>query len=124
MPDAPLSYAAESGREPGTTIVRLAGPLTLSNMFAFQSYLRSLDAPVLLFDMSGVNYMDSAGLGLLTNGHVSAKNAGRRFVLCGVNERVLALIEMTKLDSILNLSPSVEAAENAHEFWQQKNSSS
>jgi len=81
MQDAPLSYTAGEGRQAGTTLVKLVGPLTLSNMFAFQTFLRSLDAPVLIFDMSEVGYIDSAGLGLLMNAYVSAENKQHRLLL-------------------------------------------
>jgi anti-sigma B factor antagonist len=63
--------------------------------------------------MSEVPYMDSAGLGLLTNYFVAAEDEHRRFLLACVNERVLSLLEMTKVDQVLKMYPSVEAAENA-----------
>jgi anti-anti-sigma factor len=111
MRDAPLSYTTENGSREGTTIVKLVGPLTLFNMFAIQSELRTMNPPLLIVDFAEVPYMDSAGLGLLMNGHVSAENSGRKFVLANVNERVGALFSMTKVDSILAVFPSIEAAE-------------
>lgn len=113
MRDAPLSYAVESGKQEGTTILRIVGPLTLSNMFALQQDLRGLNAPVLILDMSEVTYMDSAGLGLLMNAYASAENHKRRFLLAGVNARVTTLLQMTKLDGILTIFPSVAAAEES-----------
>jgi len=47
------------------------------------------------------------------NGYVSAQNNHREFLLTGVNERVQALLEMTKVDRILRIYPSVESAEAA-----------
>jgi anti-sigma B factor antagonist len=61
-------------------------------------------------DLSGVPYMDSAGLGVIMNYYVSVQNNGRRFYVSGVNERVMSLLEMTKVDSVLHLCASVEAA--------------
>jgi anti-sigma B factor antagonist len=58
-----------------------------------------------------VPYMDSAGLGLIMNSHVSAQDNSRRFLLAGVNERVMALCEMTKVSKVLTCFPSVESAE-------------
>jgi anti-sigma B factor antagonist len=113
MHDAPLSYALVSGKQPGTSILKLVGPLTLYNIFAFQDYLRSVDSAVLILDMTGVSYMDSAGLGLLMNGYVSAQHNGRKFILAGVNDRVNALLQMTRLDQVLSIYPSAEAAETA-----------
>jgi len=43
---------------------------------------------------------------------VSAQGAGRKLLLVGVNDRVRALVEMTKVDSVLRLCDSVEAAQS------------
>ena len=111
MPDAALSYTTSEGSEPGTTILKLSGPLTLGNIFSFQQEFRRLDAPVLIIDLADVNYMDSAGLGLLMNAYVSAQSHGRKLLVAEVNSRVAALLEMTKCDAILKCYPSVSAAE-------------
>ena len=113
MHQAPLSYTAATGGRAGTTILKLVGPLTLTNMLSFQHELRAMDSPVLIVDMSGVTYMDSAGLGLLMNGYVSAQNHNRKFLLAGVNDRVFALLQMTKVDSVLPVFPSARAAEDS-----------
>ena len=94
----------------GTTILTLTGPLTLSNLFAFQDELRRLESPVLILDLEHMSYMDSAGLGLLMNGYVSATNQGRQFVLACVSERVGALLELTKVNHVLKIFPSMKAA--------------
>ena len=111
MHEARLSYASAPGRRPGTTVLKLDGPLTLTNLFVLQNDLRAMDSPVLIVDMSSVTYMDSAGLGLLMSGYVSAQNRQGKFLLAGVNDRVSTLLHMTKVDTILPIFPSVEAAE-------------
>jgi anti-anti-sigma factor len=111
MPEQELSYSIASGAKEDTVILHLTGPFTLTNMFQLQSELRSLKPARLIMDIAGVPYMDSAGLGVIMNYYVSAQNNGRRFYVCGMNERVRALLEMTKVDSVLHLRDSVEAAE-------------
>ncbi len=113
MSDTPLTFSSTNGGKDGTVILKLVGPLTLSNMFSFQGQFRAMKPECLILDMTGVPYMDSAGLGLLTNYFVAAQDDHRKFLLAGVSERILALLEMTKVDQILKLYPSVEAAENA-----------
>ena len=113
MSDKTLTYSTTSGAKEGTVVLKLVGPLTLSNMFAFQGQFRSMKPACLILDMSEVPYMDSAGLGLLTNYFVSAQDDNRKFLLASVNERIMSLLEMTKVDQILQMFPSVEAAENA-----------
>ena len=113
MSDSALTYSYGKGSKEGTVVLKLAGPLTLTNMFAFQAEFRATKPPCLIIDMVDVPYMDSAGLGLLTNYFVAAQDDGRQLLLASVNERIMALLEMTRVDQILKMYPSVQAAESA-----------
>ena len=111
MRDEPMSYSFTPGKSEGTTVLKLVGPLTITTMFGFQNELRANTSQVLIVDMSEVPYMDSAGLGLIMNSHVAAQDHSRRFMLAGVNERVMALCDMTKVSKVLTCFPSVDSAE-------------
>ena len=113
MLDRELTYAVADGAHADTLVLTLTGPLTLSNMFKFQDDLRAMKPACLILDMTGVPYIDSAGLGVLMNSYVAADGDKRKFLLSGVNDRVRALLEMTKVDQILKIYSSVEAAEVA-----------
>ena len=52
-------------------------------------------------DMSGVDYVDSAGLGSLLGTFISAKRDGCHLELINVNRRVRDLLDLTKLAPIL-----------------------
>jgi anti-anti-sigma factor len=109
--DGPMSYSRCNGTREGVVIMTLDGPLTLRNIFAFQKDL-AIDPPqVLIFDLSKVEYMDSAGIGVLINYYVAAQKHGRRMTLVGANKRLDALLEMTKVKELLKNHPTVEAAE-------------
>ena len=111
MRDEPLTYGFETRDDAGLVVLTLSGPLTLTNMFELQNELRQISAQSLIVDMSGVPYMDSAGLGLLMNAYVSAQRQGRAFALAGVNARVVSLLEMTRVHLVLQSFASVAAAE-------------
>ena len=111
MRDDPLSFSDGPGEREGTNIVRLHGPLTLGNLFEFQTALRAMKDPVLILDLLELTYMDSAGVGLLVNSYVSAQNEGRKFALAGVSDRVYALLEVTRVDRVLQIFPTAEKAE-------------
>ena len=113
MRDDALTFENVPGGREGTVVLRLNGPLTLGNMFQFQAELRSLQPATLILDLSGTPYMDSAGLGVLMNAYVSAKNHNRKFGLAAVNDRVLTLLELTRVHTVLRVFPTVEAAEAA-----------
>ena len=110
MSSESLTYELLEGASPSEHVYRLNGPMVLGNMFAFQEVLRSASATTTVLDLSGVPYMDSAGLGILTNSYVSHQKNGRKLLLVGVNERVQTLFEVTKLDQLFAVFPTVEAA--------------
>jgi anti-anti-sigma factor len=111
MLEQPLTYSFTPGKNDGTTILKLVGPLTLSTMFGFQNEFRAKTPQVMIVDLSESPYMDSAGLGLLMNYYVSAESHGRKLLLAGANERITAVMQMTKVDKILKNFPTVDAAE-------------
>jgi anti-anti-sigma factor len=111
MRDAPLAVIAKNGLHEGTTILVLQGPLTLQNSFDFQRDLAEQKPPVLILDLTESPYMDSAGLGLLMNYYVSAEKNGRKLLLAGTNQRIQALLEMTRVHLILKNYATVADAE-------------
>lgn len=111
--DAPLAIERRDGKAPGTRILHLSGPLTLSNLFDFQAELRSGEPPrTAILDLSAVPYMDSSGMGAIINYHVHCERNGARMIVTGVNSRVLELFKLTHVDSVIAMAPSVEAAES------------
>ena len=111
LTDAPLTFHEEAGKAEGTRVFRLTGPLTLTNLFEFQAALRQGRQPLTILDLGGVPYMDSAGMGAIINGYVHCQKEGARFIVAGASSRVLELFKLTRVDRIIPLSDSVEAAE-------------
>ncbi len=111
MPDAPLHIEAIPSASDGTHVVRLAGPLTLPNVFAFQSTVRSDTSRVLVLDFSEVPLMDSAGIGALVGAYVTRQKDGRRLALVGVNQRIHQALDVTRVESFFQFFDSVAAAE-------------
>jgi anti-anti-sigma factor len=112
LTDAPLTISRRQGKSADTLIFCLSGPLTLHNMFEFQSELRSSPTPSLtILDITAVPYMDSAGMGLVMNHYVHCQTKGARLVVAGANQRVLNLFEVTRVNSILPLAATMEEAE-------------
>ena len=110
--DGPLQIDRETGRIPGTQIFRLTGPLTLRNIFDLQTHFRSNDAaPLTILDLTGVPYMDSAGMGVVVNGHVHCQSRGGKFVAVGVSARILELFKMTHVDKVIAMAATVDEAE-------------
>ena len=84
--------------------LRLAGPLTLDNIFEFQKTWREQQAPNIVVDLTEVPYVDSSGIGSLVNMHVSREKAGGRVDLVGVAKRVHDTLVVTRVDRVLNIA--------------------
>ena len=110
--EGPLTIERKEGKNPGTQVFSLVGPLTLRNLFEFQTELRNATPPPLtVIDLTQVPYMDSAGMGLVMNHYVRCTTRGTKLVVAGANNRVLDLFKVTKVDTVLPLVPSLEEAE-------------
>jgi len=99
--------------QPGQRVLRLAGPLVISNLFEFQSKVRADNSQSLILDFSGVPYADSAGIGALVGAYVNRQKDKRSLSLVGVNDRVRAVLKVTHVEQFFHFFDSVSAAEQA-----------
>ena len=110
MRDAPLTFSSKIHGDKDLTVLTLTGPCTLANLFVFQKALKSPITTNILIDFSAAEYLDSAGLGALMNFYVSTTRHERKLLLAGLNYRLQAMLESTRVQSLLSVFPSVEAA--------------
>jgi len=64
----------------------------------------------IVLDLSGVSSLDSAGIGELVLLHTWARRANVDFKVAGPNHLVRTLLELTNLDSVLEIHASVDDA--------------
>lgn len=112
-PTSPVHVETLRGDSPETVILKVDGPLTIHNFFEFQDLSRQQKAAVLLIDLSGVPYIDSAALGSLVGIHVSRGNAGKKYAIVGANERLQNVFRITGITGFLVTFPTVGEAEAA-----------
>jgi anti-sigma B factor antagonist len=62
-----------------------------------------------ILDLTEVSFMDSTGLGVLV-GLLKKLGADGSLVVCGAQPPVRRLFELTRLDTLFRLTPSLEAA--------------
>ena len=115
-----FSIERSKGNAHGTVIFRMVGPFTARDMYGALTpeALRTLfdastEEPVTvqIFDLSGVPYMDSAGLGMIVSQHVRCLGKCARLILAGVSPRVLQLLKLTKVDTFIAMASTVEEAQ-------------
>jgi anti-anti-sigma factor len=63
-----------------------------------------------LLEMSGIDYMDSTGIGELVGYLCRLSDVGRKLVLVSPSERVVKLLEVARLAGQFPIYPSVEEA--------------
>ena len=113
MPEQPLEIKEESGSRKGVRIWRLSGPLSLMNLFGFQSKLRADQSKSLILDFANVPLADSAGIGALVGAYVTRQKDGRSLGLVAVNQRIHNALEVTRVDNFFQFFETVEEAERA-----------
>jgi len=95
-----------------TAVVTLSGNLTLgTSLKVADSQIQAAIADGvtrILIDLSAVDYLDSAGLGMLifTFGALKKKSGALR--LCGLAPRVLSLLQLTNSDTFIAIDPTRE----------------
>lgn len=95
-----------------------AAIITVSGSLTARSPLRALDSEVtaamfqgiihLVLDVSTVEYVDSAGLGLLMHIYNDLHQKGGSLRLCGVQARLRKILETTHTDTLLAVDGSRE----------------
>ena len=98
-----------AGRD-GLRILVLQGRLTIETVGGFQDAISRENARELIIDMSGVPSMDSAGLGVMIAADMRAKKASRKLCFSGMNERVQAVTDTSRLSQFLQIYSTVSDA--------------
>jgi len=110
MPKDPLAIEDQAGPKDGQRILRLTGPITISNLFDLQARVRADTSHQLILDFTGVPYIDSAGIGALVGAYVNHQKEGRSLALVGVNDRVRTALQVTRVEQFFRFYDSVAAA--------------
>lgn len=98
---------------PDVTVFRLVGPFVLGTMFEFQAALREPGVHGVIIDLSGVTYIDSAGLGVVLGHWSHVQRGGYKFALVGMSPRVHTIFEITHTDTVLPIFATQAEAEAA-----------
>jgi anti-sigma B factor antagonist len=91
-------------------VTRLSGKLGLETVHNFIQTMRPEPATHLILDMSGVSFLDSAGVGALVQLFVHRRNLGKTFALAGLTKQGNAVIQVAGLTKLLPIHASVEEA--------------
>jgi anti-sigma B factor antagonist len=91
-------------------VTRLSGKLSLETVHNFIQKLRPEPAAHMTLDMSGVSFLDSAGVGALVQLFVHRRNKGQTFALSGLTKQGNAVMQVAGLTKLLPIHATVEEA--------------
>ena len=94
-------------------LTSLLDPLQLAAMGRHLDYLiDDEDQRRIILDFEKVEYLSSQALGILMSAQKKLAAAKGKFVLCGVNAKLMEVLKITKLDKALTIKPSQQEAVN------------
>jgi anti-sigma B factor antagonist len=106
-----MEVEREASAFPDVTVFRLKGPFVIGTMFELQASLRDPAVKGVIIDLSGVPYIDSAGLGVLLGHWSHTQRGGHKFALVGMSPRVHTIFEITHTDTVLPIFATQAEAE-------------
>jgi anti-sigma B factor antagonist len=111
----PLQTRVRSA-EDGVAVIVLTGDVTAACetelMDAYREAGRSEIRGIVL-DFSGLDYMNSSGIGLLVTLLVRAKREGRQLSAFGLSNHYRQIFELTRLDEVISVHDDEEQAVTA-----------
>lgn len=97
----------------GVTVIDCSGRIVFGEeAFALRDTVKALltQPRNIVLNLSGVSYIDSGGLGTLVGLYTSARTAGGSVKLASLNNRVIDLLQITKLVTVFDVFDRVEDA--------------
>ena len=100
----------QTSRSADTCVARLSGKLSLETVHDFLRMVRSEPASYLVLDLSGVSFLDSAGVGALVSLFIGRRRAAKGLALAAVAQQGIAVLQVSGLIRLLPLYASVDLA--------------
>jgi anti-anti-sigma factor len=100
--------------DPSTIVVTVSGRLVLGReVERLETVVKDMVKQPpgrVVFDLSGLDYSDSAGIGTFVACLTLIKKAGGEMRMAGVNARIKKLFQLTGIDHLMTMYPTVTDA--------------
>jgi len=100
-------------RKGAVTVLRPVGPLTQADVEQFQGRLKEVRHQSLgrfVVDAAAVAFIDSRGLECLVDAHDELARSGQSLKVCGLNETLREVFNLTELSSLFESFEDVSSA--------------
>lgn len=104
----------ETRNEGENVIISLSGDIDLE----FSGDLREIlmqtlpQGRTIIVEMSGVDLIDSSGIASLLEAFQNARKKGKDFIITAVNDPVMRVFNLARLETVFDIEESVETALN------------
>jgi anti-anti-sigma factor len=109
MQPVKLDIAQQSASN-GTLVARLTGKLSLETVSGFLQQTRPISAESMVLDMSGVSFLDSAGVGALVQLFVHRRAQSKKLAVAALTTQGMAVLQVAGLTKLLPTFATVEDA--------------
>ena len=99
-------------------VVRIVGQLDESNVdeqakFVYQLIEATPQGLSLIFDLAGLEYMNSKSIGYMTDWYSKISSTGGKVVLASPRDNILDILQVVGLTQLVNTYPSLDEAKAA-----------
>jgi len=113
MQPVQLNVQMQDSGDVTPSVAKLDGTLVLETVNQFLQTMRPQPSPGLVMDMSGVSFLDSAGVGALVQLFVHRRSQGQKFALAALTPQATAVMQVAGLTKLLPVFSSVAEAQQA-----------
>lgn len=113
MSETATRIGVRATSQPGASVITIAGDVTSGSEAALMAAYGDASAGgarTILLDFSGLEYMNSGGIGLLVTLLVRVQRQGQRLLAVGLNEHYRQILALTRLDEAIGIFDTEAAA--------------
>ena len=95
-----------------TLVIRVRGDVTAASEGPLMAAYSQADerTKAIILDFSGLDYMNSGGIGLLVTLLVRSNRQKQKLLACGLNDHYKQIFELTRLDEAIGIHDTEAAA--------------
>jgi anti-sigma B factor antagonist len=93
-----------------TEILYLEGRFDVHSLIQLRSWQPSVTLPHIILELSRVNFVDSAALAWIVRLNKQAHMLNGSLQICGLQQPVQIILELTRLDRVLALTNTIDEA--------------
>lgn len=105
-----LDLEKQLSSDNAVSVYKATGKLSLETVNAFVQNMRAEPASYVVMDLSGVTFLDSAGVGALVSLFVNRRNQKKALALTALPPQALAVVTVAGLQNLLPIYKTLDEA--------------